>query len=179
MQTTRLLVILFLLVAAHNTSLALITIAPVTKERAEELGIELRARPGGPKHAWIELEFKPEGKLARFRHVSIEIAEGGQLGLGWTPLKDERTTHGSVIVRVMGSRAFLEKVTLRIVHGDFGGSGEDVALRDFVNFEKLDKPEASNGSGIAEQDEPSEACQLALTGQLRFGVTSDGQARDP
>ena len=41
------------------------------------------------------LEFKPEGKLAGFNHVSLEIADGEQFQLGWTPLKDERTGTGS------------------------------------------------------------------------------------
>lgn len=152
MKTIPFLAVLILFVAPPSTSMALISVGEVTRERAKELGIELRAKPGGPKHAWIELEFKPEGRLAKFQHVSLEIADGDQLGLGWTPLKDTRTDSGSVIVRVMGSRAFLEKVTLRIVHGDFGGTGEDVRIKDFVNFEELDKAEPSNGPEGAEQD---------------------------
>src|SRR5204863_3126651 len=112
MKTTTSLAVLVLLMAACGTCLALIETRKVSKDQAKELGIELRAKPNGPKEAWIELEFKPEGKLAGFQHVSLEIADGEQIQLGWTPLNDERTSTGSVIVRLMGNRAFLEKVTL-------------------------------------------------------------------
>ena len=150
MKTTHLLSFLFLFAATCSTSLALISVGSVSRERAGELGIELRAKDGGPKHAWIELEFKTERELAKFQHVSLEIPDGDQLGLGWTPLKDQRTSSGSVIVRVRGSRKFLENVTLRIVHGDFGDRGLDVSIKDFVDFAKLPKSKSSNESHNAQ-----------------------------
>jgi hypothetical protein len=131
------LAVFVLFVAACGTCLAVISVGNVSKERAKELGIELRAKPNGPNEAWIELEFKPEGKLANFKHVSLEVADGEQFQLGWTPLKDERTSTGSVIVRLMGNRAFLEKVTLRVVRGDFGDHGDDLRIKDFVNLKEL------------------------------------------
>lgn len=106
-------------------------------EQAEALGITLRVKPSGPKHAWVELEFKPEGALAKFQQVSLEISDGDELRMGWTPLKDRRTDGGRVLVRLMGGRRFLDNVTLRIVCGDLGESGLDVRLKDFVDFETL------------------------------------------
>ena len=144
MKFIHLFIGLILFLASLNTSLALISVGIVSVESAKEMGIELRAKPGGPNHAWVELEFKPEGKFEPFRHVSLEIADGDELGLGWTPLKDQRTGRGTVLVRVMGSRAFLKKVTLRIVHGTLGGVGHDIPLKDFIDFDNLDKPEPSN-----------------------------------
>jgi hypothetical protein len=137
MKTTLCLAVLILFVAASGTCLAMISVENVSKARAKELGIELRAKPNGPKEAWIELEFKPEGKLADFNHVSLEIADGEQFQLGWTPLKDERTSTGSVVVRLMGNRAFLEKVTLRVVRGAFGDVGHDLRIKDFVDLKEL------------------------------------------
>jgi hypothetical protein len=137
MKTTISLAVLVLFVAACGTCLAMISVGKVSKERAKELGIELRAKPNGPNEAWIELEFKPEGKLAGFKHVSLEIADGEKFQLGWTPLKDERTSTGSVIVRLMGNRAFLEKVTLRIVRGDIDAVGDDLRIKDFVDLKGL------------------------------------------
>jgi hypothetical protein len=137
MKTTFSLAVLILFVAACGTCLAMISTRNVSKELAKELGIELRAKPNGPNEAWIELEFKPEGKLAGFKHVSLEIRDDKQFQLGWTPLKDERTSTGSVIVRLMGNRAFLEKVTLRVVRGDFGDHGDDLQIKDFVNLKEL------------------------------------------
>ena len=130
-------VTLILIVAAAGTCLAMISVGNVSKVRAKELGIEVRAKANGPKEAWIELEFKPEGKLAEFKHVSLEIADGDAFQLGWTPLKDERTSTGSVVVRLMGNRSFLEKVTLRIVCGAFGETGDDVRITDFVDLDQL------------------------------------------
>ena len=105
MRPIQFLAALMLFLAAHGTSLALISVGNVSKEQAGELGIELRAKPGGPEHAWIELEIRAEGKLKSFQQVNLEIADGDQLGLGWTPLKDRRTSNGNVLVRVMGSRS--------------------------------------------------------------------------
>ena len=149
MKEFKMIIGIFLLAILSHPCFGEIDVGELSKDEAKELGIELRAKPGGPKHAWIELEFKLEGKLSKFQYVSLEIPDGDQLGLGWTPLKDKRTSSGSVIVRLMGSRKFLENVTLRIVHGDgdFGGSGLDVRLKDFVDFEKLlPKSKPSNGS---------------------------------
>src|SRR3954466_10342542 len=137
MKTTLRLALLVLFAAAAATSLGMISVGGVSKDQAKELGIELRAKPNGPNEAWIELEFKPEGKLADFQHVSLEIADGDQFQLGWTPLKDERTSTGSVVVRLMGNRAFLEKVTLRIVLGATGEVGDDLRIKDFVDIKGL------------------------------------------
>jgi hypothetical protein len=137
MKTTTSLAVLTLLVAACGTCLAMISVRSVSKNEAKELGIELRAKPNGPNGAWIELEFKPEGKLADFKHVSLEIRDDKEFQLGWTPLKDERTSSGSVIVRLNGNRAFLEKVTLRVVRGDFADRGDDLRIKDFVNLKEL------------------------------------------
>ena len=152
MKMPHLFSILTLFFALGNPSFAMISVGNVSKERAAELGVELRARAGGPEHAWIELEFKTEGTLAKFKHVSIEVPDGDELALGWTPLKDRRTSSGSVMVRLMGSRKFLEKVTLRIVHGDLGSRGLDLRIKDFVDFEKLSKPKPSNGSQENDQE---------------------------
>ncbi len=143
MRTPLSFVLMILFAIFHSQSFAMISVRTVTKEQAEELGIIVRAKPGGPKHAWIELEFKPAGKLEKFQCVNLEYTDGDELRLGWTPLKDERTHDGNVIVRVMGSRAFLEKLTLRIVHGDLGGVGDDVRIKDFVNFDELDEKKPS------------------------------------
>jgi hypothetical protein len=117
--------------------MAMISVESVSKARAKELGIEVRGKPNGPREASIELEFKPEGELANFEHVSLEISDGDQFQLGWTPLKDRRTRTGSVLVRVMGNRAFLEKVTLRILRGPMGDVGHDLRIKDFVDLKEL------------------------------------------
>jgi hypothetical protein len=151
MKTIFKVLILAILSALTSTiCFAAMGIAFVSKERAKELGIEVRGIANGPKEATIVLKFKPEGKLKLFRHVSLEIRDGDNFLLGWTPLKDERTSSASVVVSLMANRAFLEKVTLRIVSGEVGNyGGHDVRVADFVDLKNLtdklpDKPQATN-----------------------------------
>ena len=178
---THLFTYLTLFVAACGSSNAMISVGNVSVDRAGELGIELRAKPGGPKHAWIELEFKPIGPLSKFQHVSLEIPDGDELGLGWTPLKDNRTSTGSVVVRVMGSRQFLQKVTLRIVCGELRSeTGLDLKIRDFVDFEELTKTQSAGGSEKAEQDgvdQPATAPELKSAGEEKPQPESEGRSR--
>lgn len=138
-MNTRIVVCSALLLFAVDcgTCLALISVENVSKARAKELGIEVRAKPNGPKEAWIELEFKPAGMLEDFSHVSLEIAVAGKSQLGWTPLKNEQTSTGTVVVRLMGNREFLENVTLRVVSGVFEATGSDLRVKDFVDLKKL------------------------------------------
>ena len=126
-----------LLLAVASPGAAMISVENLSGERAKKLRIELRVKANGPREAWLELQFKPEGELKAFHHVSLEIAEGEHFLLGWTPLKDERQPTGSIIVRVMGNRAFLEKVTLRVVVGATGEEGHDLRVKDFVDLKNL------------------------------------------
>ena len=140
MRTLPHLAALLILLVACGSCPAMISIENVTKERAKELGIEIRATANGPKEAWIELELRPEGKLKGFDHVSLEIRgdnEGKEFLLGWTPLESKRTSTGTVVVRVMANRAFLEKVTLRVVCGVTGNEGHDLRVKDFVDLAGL------------------------------------------
>ena len=181
MRIPHLFTYLSLFVAACGPSSAMISVGNVSVDRAGELGIELRAKPGGPKHAWIELEFKPVGPLSKFRHVSLEIPDGDELGLGWTPLKDSRTSSGSVVVRVMGSRQFLKKVTLRIVCGELRSeTGLDLRVGDFVDLEKLTKNQSAGGAEKAVRDgadPPATAPELKSEGGEKFQPGSNPRHR--
>jgi hypothetical protein len=126
----------FLLVALVAPCFALMGIGFVSPKEAKELGIDLRIKDSGPDACWIELEFKPEGRFKEFQWVSMEIAEGDKLLLGYTPLKDTRES-GKIIVRFMAGRAHLDKITLRIVTGfPSNYSGHDLRLKEFTKPEK-------------------------------------------
>lgn len=133
----RLAALAALLLATCSQCLALISIANVSREQAKEMGIQIRAKPNGPSQAWIELEFRPEGRLKDFQHVSLEVRDARAFLLGWTPLKERRSGSGTVLVNLMGNRDFLEKVTLRIVSGTFSSSGHDLRITDFVDLKQL------------------------------------------
>jgi hypothetical protein len=77
-RTTASLSLTLLLFAASDRCLAEMAIVEVSRERAKELGMEVRFTENGPNEIWVELEFKPEGKLKDFKHVSLEIRDGGK-----------------------------------------------------------------------------------------------------
>jgi hypothetical protein len=60
MKTTiRVSILSFLLIITARPCFAMMDIENVTRERAEELGIELRVKDSGPREVWVELELKP------------------------------------------------------------------------------------------------------------------------
>ena len=59
----RMSVLTFLLLAVSSQCFALRSIGIVSKNDAKEMGLEIRATPAGPDAAWVEFEFKAEGKL--------------------------------------------------------------------------------------------------------------------
>src|SRR5690349_4044210 len=143
-----------LLAVCPSRSFAMMSIAFVSKGRAKELGIEIRATANGPNEAWIVLEFKPEGQLKEFSHVSLEIRDGEKFLLGYTPLQEKKTTSGSITTSLMANRIFLEKVTLSIVVGYPGNyAGYELRVKDFVDLKNLsDKPPKERSSTNTESD---------------------------
>jgi len=130
-------VITFLLITASSQCFALMGLQIVARERAKELGMEIRITNSGPDNVWVELEFKAEGELKDFSHVSLEIREGDRLLVGYAPLRDKRSSSGSVIITFMASRAYLDRITLRVVVGPaMGQSGYELRVKDFVELEK-------------------------------------------
>jgi hypothetical protein len=110
----------------------------VPKERAKQLGIEVRAKANGPSEAWIQLEFKPKGELKNFVHVSLEIREGEKCLLGYSPLKEKRSDSGSIVVSFLADRAYMEKISLSVITGQpMNYTGHELRVKDFVDLGKL------------------------------------------
>src|ERR1041385_6166807 len=103
-------ILVVLLTVAPSPCFDLMGIENVSKERANELGIEMYGWMANvqTKAAWIELEFKPE-KFKEFNWVHLEIRDGEKLLMGSTQLKEHRTSSGNVVVDVMANRDLLEK----------------------------------------------------------------------
>ena len=134
-STIALIALLFAI--APRLCFAEMVIMPVTKERAKELGIELRTKASGPNDVWVELEFHAKGGLKDFDHVSLEISEDGKSVLGYAPLRPHPSDSGRIYVVFLANRVFLEKVTLRVVTGPLKVSvGHDLRVRDFVDLKK-------------------------------------------
>ena len=133
---------LTLLVFAPSRCFALMTVQEVSKERAKDLGMEIRAKANGTNAVWVELEFKPEGKLKRFSpennsRVELEIREAEE-SLVTAALQMKRPSPGHVVVSFVADRAHLEKTTLMVVvgSGQLSGGGYELRVKDFVDLGK-------------------------------------------
>lgn len=133
-------VLALLLVTAPSVCFALRDIAVVTKKQAKEMGIEVRAKLAGPDAVWLELEFKPEGKLKQFTHVELTMTEGEKSLVVSAVLRETRSSSGSILVTFTASRAYLEKTTLSVVMRDPREAGDhtyELRMKDFVDLEKV------------------------------------------
>jgi hypothetical protein len=98
-------------VVAPSPCFALWEIAPVSKERAREMSIEVRSNAAGPNHVTVELEFKTEGALKNFSRVDLRIGEGDNPPVT-APLREDRSKPGRVVVSFTADRAQLDKLKL-------------------------------------------------------------------
>lgn len=130
--------ILVILFTAAFQCFALRSVGTLSKKEAKEMGIEVRAIAAGQENLWLELEFKPEGKLKSYQHVELEINEGDKTLIGYTELAGKRSSSGSVVVRLMASRAFVAKITPSIITGfPSNFSANQLRMKDFVELDKI------------------------------------------
>jgi hypothetical protein len=130
MKTAFSIAVLAILLVAPSPCFALWGIAPVSKERAKELGMQVRSEPAGPNHVRVALEFKPEDKLKNFSGVDLRIG-GGDNPSVTVPLREDRSKPGRVVVSFTADRAQLDKLTLWVmVPESLGGTIYD--LQDFL-----------------------------------------------
>src|SRR6266700_337664 len=138
MKTMRNLPVLtFLFALATGPCFAEMVIERVSRERAKELGMEIRSNPAGPDAVRVVLEFQAAGELKNFSRVDMEMIEGGKLLLA-SSLKEEKSKPGHVVVGLAADRANLDKITLRVVVSvPLGGAGYELRMKDFVGPQKL------------------------------------------
>ena len=123
-----------LLVAVPGPCFALWGIATVNRERAKELGMEVRVPAANPDQVRIELEFKLEGTLKKFGRVDLWIGDGDK-PLVTATLKEDRSKEGRVVVSFTIDRTQLDKARLRVyVPGGLGGTIYEVRVKDFVEM---------------------------------------------
>lgn len=124
------------LVVAPSTCLALWEIDLVTKERAKELGIEVRSMPAGPSQVRVELEFKLAGELKDFDRVDLRVGQEDNPPVT-APLKEDRSKPGRVVVSFSANHAQVDSLSLWVmVPGSLGGVIHDLRVKDFVEVKK-------------------------------------------
>jgi len=126
----------FLLVTA-NPCFALWGIAPISKERAKEMGMEVRSHAAGPNDVRVELEFKTEGELKSVSEVHLRFNDGGKTVVT-APLREDRSNAGRVVVSFSADRTRLDKLSLWVMCPmSRGGTVYELRVKDFVDMEKL------------------------------------------
>ncbi len=138
----------------------LLSLGYVSKERAQEMGLEIRSRAAGPNAVWVEMTFKPVGRLKGFRQPAnynrIELRLSEKEGENSRPLltaalREDRSQSGRITVSLMVDRSQLERASLWVVQA-IEGSANVIRLREFVDLEALDaKEEEGAASGATEK----------------------------
>jgi hypothetical protein len=135
------------LVVAPSPSFALWTTSHVSKEQAKEMGMEVRSAAAGPNQVQVELEFKTEGKFAKFipegkfsSYCGVELKIGeGKNSLVTVPLREDRSkpVAGRVVFSFAADRAQLGNLRLWVFAPESdGGTIYVLAVKDFVEPEK-------------------------------------------
>src|SRR5262245_23423353 len=121
------------LVVAPSSCFADWGIASLSRERAKELGVEVRSKGAGLNQVHIELEFKPEGELKNISRVDLRFGEGDNPALT-APLEVDRSKPERVAVNLTAGRAHLDKVTLEVWAREnyLGGTIYQLPIMEFV-----------------------------------------------
>jgi hypothetical protein len=121
------------LTVTPNRCFALWDIETISRERAKELGMEVRSTAAGPKHVRVELEFKAKGELKNVSHVDLRFGKGEVTA----PLREDRSRPGRIVVSFIADRTQLGKLNLWVmVPGSLGGTVYDLRVKDFVELKK-------------------------------------------
>ena len=141
----RLGALLVFLASAAIPCLAMREISLVSTNEAAAMGVVIRATPAGPAAAWLELEFKTEGRLKdysperRASRVELEVRDGDALRVGYVALQEQHPQPGQVRVRFLADRNYLSQIVLTIVVGDglLPGGAFELRVKDFVDPARL------------------------------------------
>lgn len=127
------------LVVASGVCFALWDVDVVTKDRAKQLGLEIRSTASGTSHVSVELEFKVDGPLKSFSEVHLRLGTRENLVLS-TTLREDRSKPGRILCSFAVDSAQLDKLTLSILvpfrDGGAGGTVHEIRVKDFVEVKK-------------------------------------------
>ena len=144
MKTVSIIAVVAVLFVVPSRSFALWFFEPVTKEKAKEMGMEVRSTADGLNQVEVELEFKTEGVLKNFTedpwknygHVDLRIGKGDNPSLT-ASLREDRSKPGRVVVRFTANRAQLDEMALWVyVPRELGGDIYNLRVKDFIEPKK-------------------------------------------
>jgi hypothetical protein len=134
MKTLFRIAVLAVLLVAASPCFALTIHIPVSKEKAKEMGMEVRTTATGPDRVSVQLEFKTEGRFVG--RVELRIGEGNDPPV-IAPLKEDRSKPGRVVVSFTADRTQVDKLKLWVVVPEPDGRRiYDLRVKDFVEPKK-------------------------------------------
>jgi|GEM_PF-1083087 len=138
-QLLRLFLALGLLVAVAEPSLALMDIGILTKEKAKEWGLTVKAHKNGMAGIAVTVEFKMQGELKSFNRAELQVWDGKKYEV-LVPVMVVHPTPDSVSVTFSGDPAFLAKSQLMIILSEppMDGSGYEMQVKEFVDLAKVE-----------------------------------------
>jgi hypothetical protein len=133
----RISVVALLLAGFPSLCFALDVFQVVSRQRAEELGIAVRAKAAGPNTVHVTVEFEAEGELKSFDRATLDLLDGNRL-LVSTTMRDERTPSGRVVLTITADRSQLERLTLTaFLEPHLGSVGYKLPLSKFVDLKSV------------------------------------------
>lgn len=110
----------------------------LTKEKAKEWGLTVKARKNGMAGVAVTVEFKMQGELKSFNRAELQVWDGKKYEL-LVPVQAAHPTPDSVSVTFSGDPAFLAKSQLMIILSEppEGGTGYEMQVKEFVDLEKI------------------------------------------
>ena len=128
-----------ILLVAPRPCLALWSVMSVSKEKAKDVGVEVRSEPAGPNRVSVELEIKTDGALKRFKEgISVGLQVGDRHNPSLTArLQEDRSKPGRVVVSFTADRTELDKLALWVyVPGELGRGIYKLRVKDFIEPKK-------------------------------------------
>ncbi len=132
-----------LLIAGASPAPAMISLAPLSKERAATMGITMKSRPNGDAGVKVWLEFKKEGVLEAFSYAELRVLDSeGEHRLS-TMLRPHPVVHGQPeeIVTVAFSAAPDELAFCQfwvVAYGSLRGDiGYMLDVKDFLDLGEI------------------------------------------
>jgi hypothetical protein len=134
-----------LVLASFGPCFGMMSVAPLSRQQAEQMGIEIRSKALGVQGLFVEIEFKLEGKLRLFdpelaSRVELRFTDGaesspdGGKAVIHAPLQLEQPGPGRMQAGFTTSRDQVERLSVMIVLGAglLPEGAYEIDLKEFV-----------------------------------------------
>jgi hypothetical protein len=145
------LTLLLLVCGLSERCSALILLTDVTKEKAKELGVTVRAITR-EDDVWVQMEFKTTGPMKNFKWADLELTQGGK-HLVTVPILPRKPTNDSPeeskqLAFYIDPAALPNAIVTVVVYDEpLTGTGYRFKMKDFLPSSASRKPAQTAASG--------------------------------